>query len=613
MITSREVAGFFDFRRGAFVGSVFAIDSHLIWKPRAMRQLIGALTLAALLCCLLASSARAQNEGQQLLDQATEKKIAAESLADLNEVVRLCDQALKKGLDETNTQYANSLLTGTLLQRAGVLTTAIFEKSPPDPRWPELRGVAIQDLERTIKVDPKLGEAHYLIARLHALPGGDLDRARKAIEQAIEHTKGDSEKLAHAKALTLRANLTPFDPTPDTDEAKRAAEKASKQRLADYTAAMEIAPGDNEAVRSRGMFYLVQGKFEEALADFDAALKIEPDEATTHLYRGQALLGQKKVDEAKESFSKAAELNPDSSLPYTYRGRAKAEQKDYAGAIEDFDRALELDRDSLEARFLRARAHQQKGDADAAREDLDVLLKSRPGLAPALELRAVLAANNRDFGQAIADFEQLLKLSPDNAQLLAQLGLLYQASKKPKAAIEKFTAAIEKFGSDNDDARGRFLALRSRADAYLSVGKQVEAVADYEQAIKMEPKDSNVLNNLAWVLATSPDDKLRDGKRAIELATKGCEATDYKAPHILSTLAAAFAETGKWEEAVKWSKKALELGDEESIKDQLAKELASYEAKKPWRERQEMPDEEQPTADDKDKTESVLKKDDETK
>ena len=73
------------------------------------------------------------------LDQATEKKITADSLADLNEVVRLCDQAIKKGLDEPNTEYANNLLTGTLVQRAEILTTAIMGQTPPDPRWPELR------------------------------------------------------------------------------------------------------------------------------------------------------------------------------------------------------------------------------------------------------------------------------------------------------------------------------------------------------------------------------------------------------------------------------------------------------------------------------------------
>lgn len=492
------------------------------------------LTLVVLFSVWSGALARAQNEGQEELNQATAKKLSAESLADLNEVVRLCEQALKKGLDETNTQYANSLLTGTLVQRAAILSAAIFEKNPPDARWPELRGVAIKDLERTIKLDPKLAEAHHLIARLHALPGGDLDRARKAIDQAIELTTKD--QLALARYLTLRANLTTYDLTPRTDEAKREAEKAAEKRLADYAKAIELAPEDEDAVRARGQFYLAMGK--------------------------------------------------------------------YAEAIKDFNKAIELDEEDLQSKLLRVRALQLSGDVKAAREDLDALLERQPGLAAALELRAVLAANSRDFKQAIDDFEELLKLAPKNAELLAQIGILYQANKKPTAAIEKFTAALEQKSE-------LFPALRARADAYLSIGKQAEAITDYEKAIKIQGKDTGVLNNLAWVLATSPDDELRDGKRSIELATLACEITDYKAPHILSTLAAAYAEAGQWEEAIKWSKKAVELGDDESIKDQLKKELASYEEKKPWRERQEMKDDEGEKSRDEEKNEAkpVSKKD----
>ena len=87
-----------------------------------------------------------------------------------------------------------------------------------------------------------------------------------------------------------------------------------------------------------------------------------------------------------------------------------------------------------------------------------------------------------------------------------------------------------------------------------------------------------MLNNLAWVLATSPDDELRDGKRAIELAKPACEVTEYKQAHILSTLAASYAESGDFDTAVEWSKKAVDVGAEK-LKGQLTKELESYQGK----------------------------------
>ena len=83
----------------------------------------------------------------------------------------------------------------------------------------------------------------------------------------------------------------------------------------------------------------------------------------------------------------------------------------------------------------------------------------------------------------------------------------------------------------------------------------------------------------------------------------------------MSTLAAGYAETGQWDEAIKWSKKAVETG-EGSVKEQLEKELASYQEKKPWRERQDIEAEkEEGDADAGDKaakeTEPVVKKNDE--
>ena len=97
------------------------------------------------------------------------------------------------------------------------------------------------------------------------------------------------------------------------------------------------------------------------------------------------------------------------------------------------------------------------------------------------------------------------------------------------------------------------------------------------------------------MLATSPVDELRDGKRSIELATKACEVTEYKRPHILSTLAAGYAEIGDFETAIKWSKKAVELGaKDDEVDQQLKNELESYQQKKPWREKQTVEEKEEP-------------------
>jgi tetratricopeptide (TPR) repeat protein len=154
-------------------------------------------------------------------------------------------------------------------------------------------------------------------------------------------------------------------------------------------------------------------------------------------------------------------------------------------------------------------------------------------------------------------------------------------------------------------------------DAYLSTSEHEKAIEDYEEALDLGDQieemqaslglganeveytpDDGVLNNLAWVLSTSTNDELRDGDRAVELATLACEVTDYKAPHILSTLASAYAEKGDFEKAIEWIEKGIEVNaereiteivTEEEIKrqlDSLNKELESYKEEKPWREDQ---------------------------
>ncbi|MBQ2849212.1 MAG: hypothetical protein IJE77_01915, partial [Thermoguttaceae bacterium] len=118
------------------------------------------------------------------------------------------------------------------------------------------------------------------------------------------------------------------------------------------------------------------------------------------------------------------------------------------------------------------------------------------------------------------------------------------------------------------------------------------------------PADSGVLNNYAWLLATCPDDKLRDGKRALEMAVSACEITFYAEAHILSTLASAHAELGDFEKAREWARKAVELGEKEKHEslDNLKAELAAYEEDKPWRETSEIVEEvDEDTASQEDK------------
>jgi tetratricopeptide (TPR) repeat protein len=212
------------------------------------------------------------------------------------------------------------------------------------------------------------------------------------------------------------------------------------------------------------------------------------------------------------------------------------------------------------------------------------VLEKTPDHPAALELRGLIAADKQDYAAAIRDFRRLVAQRQDDVVLIGQLATLYLMAKQPRQAIKRFSRALE---IDENN----FPCRRGRSDAEISIGDHAAALGDLEKALALEPEDPGVLNNLAWLLATSPDDAIRDGKRAIELATKACEVTEWKQPHIISTLAAGYAEAGDFETARKYSRQAVE-GEEKTaeVKQQLEGELASYQAGKPWRERQTQED-----------------------
>ena len=102
----------------------------------------------------------------------------------------------------------------------------------------------------------------------------------------------------------------------------------------------------------------------------------------------------------------------------------------------------------------------------------------------------------------------------------------------------------------------------------------------------MRPDDSGTLNNYAWLLATAPDEAARNGELALKYAQKASDLTNNKESHILSTLGAAYAETGDFDKALECANKAVEIGEKQNVDrlDDLKKEPESYLKKQPWRE-----------------------------
>lgn len=532
------------------------------------------ITLAVLVALSLAAGAVAQDDlgigkqklppGQKDLDKATEVHFDATNTSDYGRVIDLCKTALSKGLDESGTVFAKELLGTTLFRRASI-TARNAQRGAVNPgQILNSLNSALTELSDAVEFKPDLTDAYILICQITELTEGDREQGFKAADAAIKILERTNDKPKLAMAYQWRAQYG------DDIEAQKA----------DFRKAIAVDEGNPGLMLEQGEFLHNNSQFKDAVGVFRKMLEATPEDAKLRLALAESLArtGEEGLDEAILEIDEVIKQAPKMTGAYRIRAQIYAEKKELSKAIADLSEAIKIDRNDIQALLFRAELYFFDKDLVKARDDVEMSLRRRPNLFYGLQLRSRISAAEGKFEEAMEDINVLVANDPENPDHRLQLAAYMNANDQPRAAIREIGKVLK---ADPENWR----AMRARADAYLSVGNHSAAVTDYEMSLKALPEDSGILNNYAWVLATSTDDDVRDADRAISLATKACELTDYKAAHILSTLASGYAEKGDFETAIKWSTKAVELSDEDMV-EQLKSELKSYEEKKPWREKQ---------------------------
>ena len=430
-----------------------------------------------------------------------------------------------------------------------------LSKLVDDKKYTEAKALC----EEMLRERPRFADCHLQMSRIAAAdgnPAAALAAARKALELSPDSEpahlqlarllrgQGDVE-AAIAQYRRALANH------PDSVDARLGLGRALAEtgRLDDAVATLGPAaaarPDSAEAATQLGFALARQGKLDDAVSQYRRALSLAPDSPETHAYLGSALATLGKLDEAMPHFERALRARPEQAELHDWMGVALREKGNLDEAFGHFREAVRLDPRLAIAHFNLGRAYKQQGKLDDAVREYRRALALDPRLAAAHNSLGSVAGTQGRVGEAIQHFQDALRVEPNNAEAHNNLGL----------------------------------ALRM-------LGRTDEALPHFRAALQGRSDWSAPMNEIAWIVATHPDARVRNPAEAVRLAERAAELSAHREPLVLDTLAAAYAAAGDWGRATTTAEAAVALASARSsaLRDEIARRLALYRSNRPYRE-----------------------------
>jgi tetratricopeptide (TPR) repeat protein len=319
--------------------------------------------------------------------------------------------------------------------------------------------------------------------------------------------------------------------------------------------------------------------YDKAISSFTAALKANPDKNIAffiYSLRAGAYLGTGQLEKALVDSSASIQLNPKYAPAYYYRGIVYSRTARRDKAISDYTAAIELNPGYTDAYLNRGVEYSNEQKYKLALRDATMAIRLNPKYSDAYHNRGIYYAEIGEFDKAIADYSEAIRLHP-RAMTFHGRAEAYKDGEKFGKAIVDYDRVIRITPRDSYD-------YAVRGSAYFSKGNYKEAASDLEKAVQLSPNNASAVSYLAKIRATCPDASLRDGKEAIRMSMRACELLEWKEPAAIFTLAAAYAETGDFDKAVKYQTQAINMKSQYGPVSKEARErLALYRDHKPWR------------------------------
>ncbi|MBT8484111.1 MAG: tetratricopeptide repeat protein [Phycisphaerales bacterium] len=435
-------------------------------------------------------------------------------------------------------------------------------------------------LQRAVTLDPTMLAPRVALIKL-ALAREDPDTAGVRLEEATRLDPRSGE-LASMQAKIARARNSPvadmlerqvgigWRPAPITDEWRTSLwrEEGVTMSLRRRRAEAMGRRGDIEGMEAEWQTAAAQspespdpwlelaemqnrlGRHEQALDAVEQALERDPGNAKARFLLGNAHVGLGALEEAIASFEAGLELDPDSHETRSNLGATLVRMGRTEEGLAALHAASEAMPNNADAKFNLGMALNQTGSNDEALAAMDAAVRINPEHGRARFERGLLRANAGAYAEAAEDFEAVTRQHPD-----------------------------------------RVAGYTNLAEAYRRLGDTPRVVEAYQRGLEHVREHPRLLLPLAWILATNPDDDVRDGTTAVQLAQRLCQQSQYRSPAHLEVLAAAAAERGDFNPATRYAQQAIDRLKEALPPDApspprleaMQSRLELYQAGKPYR------------------------------
>src|SRR2546423_1433110 len=323
------------------------------------------------------------------------------------------------------------------------------------------------------------------------------------------------------------------------------------EKVRTHTLAMQTASTLGILLILGALTFHQSAKYHDVIALYQATLAQNPGCWMAEYNLGLALKNQGQLDQAIAHYRRAINIWPDYVAAHYNLGGAYIEKGEFDEALAEYRRAIDIHPDEADS-------HNNYGSA----------------------LREL-----KQFDEAEAEYKRALSLRPQYLDARLNLGsLLLQRGRTAEAIANLETARRLQ---PNDATTHVTLAL-----ALMKSGQGSKAAAEFNRALQLAPDKVNALNSFAWLLATAADDSVRDGERAVQLAERANVLAGNNDPAILHTLAAAYAEARRFEDALQTARRAMKLAsraDNNAVYNAIRDELPLYQLGLPYHESKQEP------------------------